>query len=78
MSLREKLEGQWLRTQSEEIRQGYEALVAQLAASGIAEASLKAGDQVPDFELPSVEGRLVSSAELLSCGSLVLSFFRGG
>jgi peroxiredoxin len=78
MSLREKLEEQWLRTQSEEIRQGYDALVAQLAASGMAQASLKAGDQIPDFELPSLEGRLVGSAELLSHGSLVLSFFRGG
>jgi peroxiredoxin len=78
MSLREKLDEQWRRTRSEEIRQGYEALVAQLVASGMTEASLKAGDHIPDFELPSVEGRLVSSDELLKRGPLVLSFFRGG
>ena len=64
--------------ESEEIRQGYDALVAQLAASGITEASLKAGDHIPEFELPSVEGRLVGSEELLGRGPLVLSFFRGG
>ena len=32
----------------------------------------------PEFELPSVEGRLVGSDELLGRGPLVLSFFRGG
>ena len=78
MSLREKLDEQWRRTRSEEIRKGYDALVAQLAASGMSEASLKAGDPIPEFELPSVEGRLVSSEELHSRGPLVLSFFRGG
>ena len=78
MSLREKLDEQWRRTRSEEIRQGYEALVAQLVASGMTEASLKAGDRTPEFELPSVDGRLVSSEELLGRGPLVLSFFRGG
>lgn len=78
MSLREKLERQWLTTRSEEIRQGYEALIRQLASSGMTEASLKAGNQIPEFELPSVEGRLLSSAELLRRGPLVLSFFRGG
>ena len=78
MSLREKLDEQWRRTQSEEIRQGYEALVAQLVASRMPEASLKAGGRIPEFELPNVEGRLVGSEELLGRGPLVLSFFRGG
>jgi len=78
MSLREKLDEQWRRTRSEEIRQGYEALVARLAASGMSEAGLKAGDRIPEFELPNVEGRLVTSEELLARGPLVLSFFRGG
>jgi len=78
MSLGEKLDEQWRRTRSGEVRQGYEVLVAQLAANGMTEASLKAGDHIPEFALPSVEGRLVSSAELLGRGPLVLSFFRGG
>ena len=78
MSLGEKLDEQWRRTRSGEVLQGYEVLVAQLAANGMTEASLKAGDHIPEFALPSVEGRLVSSAELLGRGSLVLSFFRGG
>jgi peroxiredoxin len=58
--------------------QSYEALVTQLAASGMTEASLKAGGNIPEFELPSVEGRLVSSEGLLGRGPLVLSFFQGG
>jgi len=62
------------RTRSEEIQ----GLVAQLAASGMTEASLKAGDNIREFELPSVEGRLLSSEELLGRRPLVLSFFRGG
>src|SRR5262245_43042154 len=78
MSLRERLDEQWRQTRSEDIRRGYEALVTQLAASGMTEASLKAGDNIPEFELPSVEGRLVRSEELLGRGPLVLSFFRGG
>ena len=44
----------------------------------MSEAGLKAGDRIPEFELPNVEGRLVTSEELLARGPLVLSFFRGG
>lgn len=33
---------------------------------------------MPDFLLPSAEGRLVGSAELLAKGPLVVTFFRGG
>lgn len=48
-----------------------------LARSGLTEASLKPGDRMPDFILPSAEGGLTSSEELLSEGPLVISFFRG-
>ena len=80
MSLRDQLDEQWRRTRerSPEIRKAYEALVADLGRSGLIERALKAGDAMPEFELPSVEGTLVSSAELLARGPLVLSFFRGG
>lgn len=50
---------------------------AELIASGQAERALKAGDVAPAFELPDAEGNLVSSAELLARGPLVISFYRG-
>jgi peroxiredoxin len=80
VSLRDQLDEQWRRTRerSPEIRKAYEALVAELARSGLVEGAVKAGDAMPEFEIPSAEGTLVSSAELLARGPLVLSFFRGG
>jgi peroxiredoxin len=60
-----------------ELQEAFEALIGRLKACDVTAASLKAGDRIPDFMLPSTEGRLVSSAELLGRGPLVLSFFRG-
>jgi peroxiredoxin len=80
VSLRDQLDEQWRRSRerSPEIRKAYETLVADLRKSGLVERALKAGDTMPEFELPNVEGTLVSSADLLTRGPLVLSFFRGG
>jgi len=80
MSLSHDLAARWQRMaeSSPEIRDAYEALVRDLAAGGMADRSLRAGDPLPDFELPNVEGRLVAARELLRRGPLVLSFFRGG
>ena len=50
---------------------------AELIASGQAERALKAGDKAPIFLLNDSDGHLVSSAELLSKGPLVVSFYRG-
>lgn len=50
---------------------------AELIASGLAQQALKAGDKAPAFVLKDPEGKLVSSAELLAEGPLVLSFYRG-
>ena len=46
-------------------------------ASGSADRALKAGDVAPAFKLKDAEGVSVSSAELLSHGPLVASFYRG-
>ncbi|MGO8920401.1 MAG: peroxiredoxin-like family protein [Stellaceae bacterium] len=80
MALQEQLDEEWRRMQerSPETRVAYEALVRDLARSGLGAEARKAGDTLPDFELPTVEGRLVSAAELLARGPLVVSFFRGG
>ena len=50
---------------------------AELVASGAAQRALKAGDVAPFFSLTDPEGNIVSSADLLERGPLVLSFYRG-
>ena len=50
----------------------------ELAASGILERGLKAGDRAPDFRLPNVHGSIVRLNDLLATGAAVLSFYRGG
>lgn len=80
MSLREKLDALW---QESSARLGpdkhrlFEAFLEGLAANGMTAASLKAGEAMPDFMLPSSTGDLVASSELLERGPLVVCFFRG-
>ena len=50
---------------------------AELVASHAADRALKVGDRAPVFSLPDVDGKPVSSRELLARGPLVLSFYRG-
>jgi peroxiredoxin len=51
--------------------------VAELKGTRLASAVLAVGAPAPSFELPDHNGKLVSSADLLSRGRLVISFFRG-
>ncbi|MFJ3338658.1 peroxiredoxin-like family protein [Streptomyces sp. NPDC086766] len=48
-----------------------------LEASGQADRALRAGDQAPQFQLPSATGRHVALADVLSRSPLVLTFYRG-
>jgi peroxiredoxin len=48
-----------------------------LIVSGQAERALKAGDHAPSFNLVDTNGCIVSSAELLKKGPLVLVFYLG-
>jgi len=76
MTLKDKLEqqqGKWNAT----VRAAYEELVKQLGRAETADHALKVGAKIPDFTLPSAEGRLVASGELLEKGPLVINFFRG-
>jgi peroxiredoxin len=52
-------------------------VVAELRAQGLAPMSLAVGSRMPEFSLPDHNGKIVSSAELLSHGRLVVCFFRG-
>lgn len=80
MALQDELDEQWRRTRERlpKVRDAYERLVRDLAQSGLVDGARKAGEEMPDFELPSVEGRLLGLSELLARGPLVMSFFRGG
>jgi peroxiredoxin len=50
---------------------------AELITSGAANRAKRVGDEAPSFSLKDPEGRIVSSAELLKKGSLVVTFYRG-
>jgi peroxiredoxin len=52
-------------------------VVAELKESGIAQRALPAGATAPSFELKDHQGALISSADLLSKGALVICFVRG-
>ena len=60
-----------------EIRHLFSVELHALLSSRQAEGSLRAWARLPDFVLPDADGALVSSAELLSIGPLVLTFYRG-
>ena len=60
-----------------EVFAAIEAANAKLEMSGIARRALKAGDRIPDFDLPDATGKVVRSADLLAAGPLVISFYRG-
>jgi peroxiredoxin/uncharacterized protein YciI len=49
----------------------------ELIASGAATRALKRGEIAPEFVLKDVDGKDVSSRDLLARGPLVLSFYRG-
>lgn len=60
-----------------DVQAAHNRAVAELKAQGLAGQSLKVGAKCPPFELPDHKGKLVSSADLLSKGRLVLLFIRG-
>jgi peroxiredoxin len=81
MSLQEKLdafkadfEGNKAPRQAVEIMH---RATAELVASGQADRALKIGAVAPAFTLSEADGGIVSSADLLTQGPLVLSFYRG-
>ena len=54
-----------------------ERAVEDLRHSGIMERVAKVGDAAPHFTLPNARGEMVSSAQLLEQGPLVITFYRG-
>ncbi len=80
MSLQEQiheLQKGFLDTAPEQVVNTMQAATQRLAATGIVESSLKAGDKMPAFSLPNALNEPVSSADLLEKGPLVINFYRG-
>src|SRR5580658_3422501 len=81
MSLKAELDAfrsEFMAQVSPEIREAMVRADMELAASGIAQRALKAGDRAPDFNLPDARGGYVRLKDLLATGPVVLSFYRGG
>lgn len=74
--LHEIREGAKQRT-PEEVRAIMGKATNELRESGIMDRALKDGDNLPSFELPNRAGEMVSSADLLQRGNLILTFYRG-
>jgi peroxiredoxin len=76
MSLRETLDA--LRTaMTEEATAAYAEILERFDSQMLGRRALKIGDRMPEFVLPNAEGKLVSSAQLLSKHSLIINFYRG-
>jgi len=54
-----------------------DGVVERLIAAQSAEQALKPGDKCPAFAMPTAEGAIATSTDLLAKGPLVLSFYRG-
>jgi peroxiredoxin len=54
-----------------------DALIRRLIEAKSADEALKAGEKCPSFALPSAEGEIMRSDDLLAERPLVLSFYRG-
>jgi peroxiredoxin len=81
MSLKAELDAfrsEFMANVAPEIRDAMVLADMELAASGIAQRALKAGDHAPDFRLPDARGGHVRLKDLLATGPVVLSFYRGG
>jgi len=81
MTLQEELDerlAQFLKTAPPDRIAAYQRGVDALAASGLAQRAVKAGDVAPEFALPNVHGEQIRLSELLADGPVVLTFYRGG
>ncbi len=80
MSLKDKLEERYKASSERIPPEAAQVMVEsqqELDQSGIADKTLKVGDEVLDFKLPNAVGDTVSLGELLKKGPVVISFYRG-
>lgn len=70
---------EWFLTEKapKEMEEGIRGFIKEIAAMGIEEQALKAGQTAPDFTLPNAKGERVSLSESLKEGPVVVVFYRG-
>jgi len=73
-----KINAQFKENAPSELVEKIEASVARLAEGKLSQTALKVGSKMPNFLLSNAMGKSISSEELLSNGSLVINFYRGG
>lgn len=73
-----RLREDFMATVPDEIKAVLATANEKLAQSDPAKKARKVDDQAPAFSLPNVTGQIVSLAEVLTRGPVVLSFYRGG
>lgn len=61
----------------DEVFEAFGKSIEELKTKKIEEGSLKTGQKMPEFMLPNVHGKWVSSRELLPKGKMILAFYRG-
>ena len=61
-----------------DVAEVYDAGIAAVRDSGLAEQVLRVGEQVPDFTLPDTSGRPVTLSDVVRSGPCIVTFFRGG
>ncbi len=66
-----------LRVSRNTVMLAYQSLIDRLSALEVGAGAPGVGDELPPFVLPDDDGRLVSLADLLANGPLVVSFNRG-
>ena len=80
MSLKEKLDAMKKDFESKIPADALNAMhqaIEDLLKTGIMERVLKVGDLAPKFFLSNERGEMVSSAEMLKKGPLIINFYRG-
>ena len=78
MSFTERLKELFRQRSTPQRKLAHADVVQRLYQAELAKRALQPGDRAPAFLLPNAEGTLVASVDLLACGPLVISFFRGG
>jgi len=72
-----KMQGEMLSQIPEDVLKLLLGKTEELINSGIAERTLKEGDEIPQINLPNAVGKTIDVNSLLKDGPVVISFYRG-
>lgn len=61
----------------QEILNAFGKSVEDLKTENIEESSIQIGDEMPEFLLPNISGKMIDSSKILKEGKMILAFYRG-